>query len=180
MKLPVGDVGLPALVGELGLEADPGGPGPLVGLGHHKPPPPEHAPDRGDRRCVAALLNQVVPDRLRAGVEALLTELLAQPHDLVLELGGGPVGDVLRRPGPRLDRFVASRPVPPHHLGHPALGHPVGPSHLPVAPPLEDHGLDHVPRQLHRRPPSQVSTMLRHRCPLSGELRHSRGHKFGR
>lgn len=32
--------------------------------------------------------------------------------------------------------------------------------------------------QIHRRPPSSVSTMLRHMCPLSGELAHSSAHRL--
>jgi hypothetical protein len=34
----VGDVGLPALIGELGGEAPPGAAGPFVGLGDDNPP----------------------------------------------------------------------------------------------------------------------------------------------
>src|SRR5439155_23217908 len=40
---------------------------------------------------------------------------------------------------------------------------------LPVVAALEHHRVHHGARQIHRRPPSSVSTMLRHTCPLSGE-----------
>ena len=46
----------------------------------------------------------------------------------------------------------------------------MGPSDLPVAAALEHDRHDHVASEIHRRPPSSVSTMLRHICPLSGEL----------
>ena len=47
---PVGGVGLPALVGQLGLEPPPRALGPLVGLGGDEPPAGQHPPDRRDRR----------------------------------------------------------------------------------------------------------------------------------
>jgi hypothetical protein len=44
---PVGDVHLPALVGEFGFEADVGAAGPFVGLGGDEPAGVENSPDRG-------------------------------------------------------------------------------------------------------------------------------------
>ena len=168
----MGGVGLPALVGQLRLEPDEGAPGPLVGLWGDEPPPPEDPPDGRDRRHRVPAHRQVVVDGLCAGVQTLVGELLSQRHDLVLQLGAGAVGDVLRRLRPRLDRGVAAVPEPLEELRYPTLGDPVGPGNLPIAPALKNHRLDHVPCQIHRRPPSQVSTMLRHMCPLSCELRH--------
>ncbi len=49
-ELPMGDVGLPALVGHLGFEPHEGGAWSLLRLGRHEPPPGEGPPDRGDRR----------------------------------------------------------------------------------------------------------------------------------
>jgi hypothetical protein len=119
---------------------------------------------------------EVVGDRGRTGIHAEINELLAERHDLVLELRRCSVRDPVRGPGPRLQRLLTGGSIPGDQLAGPALGHTVGPGDLPVAPALQQHRLDHVPRQLHRGPPTQVSTMLRHMCPLSGELRHCRGH----
>ena len=44
---PEGDVGLPKLVGQIGLESDEGGLGPLVGLGGDQAMTGEDAPDGG-------------------------------------------------------------------------------------------------------------------------------------
>jgi hypothetical protein len=85
---PVGDVGLPALVGQVGLEAPPGATGPLLGLGDNLAPSAQHPPDRRHRRhhlVVAPMADkQVVVDGVGAGVEALASQGLAQGHDLVL------------------------------------------------------------------------------------------------
>ena len=133
---PVGDVGLPALVRQLSLEPDPGASGALVRLGGDEPSTTEHPPDRGDRRGAAPVSQEVVVDGLGAGIKALIRKFLAEPYDLVFDLPGSSVGDAFGRFGPRLDPGVASGPEPPHHLRDPALRHPVGPRHLPVAPPL--------------------------------------------
>ena len=68
--LDVGDVGLPALVGELGLEADPRALGPLVGLGGDEAPGLEHPLDGRDRGHLASRGGHVEVDRLGPGVEA--------------------------------------------------------------------------------------------------------------
>jgi hypothetical protein len=115
---------------------------------------------------------EVVVDRRRPGVQSELGQLLAQRDDLVLERVGRTVRDALGGPGPRLDRGVATCPEPADQLAHPALGHAVGTGNLPLAPPLHHDRVHHVASQIHRRPPSKVSTMLRHICPLSGELGH--------
>jgi len=89
-EAPVGGVGLPALVRQLGTKAPPGAAGALVGLGDDKAPPGQHPPDRGHRRHLLAGLSPPVPeevvlDRVRPGVEALLAQGLAQCDDLVLD-----------------------------------------------------------------------------------------------
>jgi hypothetical protein len=66
-------------------------------------------PDRRGRRHpgVSGRARQVAADRLRAGVQALLGQLLAQPDDPVLQLGADLVRAVPRPPGPRLERGLA-------------------------------------------------------------------------
>jgi len=175
-EAPVGHVGLPALVRQLRLEAHPGAPRPLVGLGGHEASPAQHPPDRRHRGHLLVSEPEVVVDRAGASVKAKANELLAQRNDLVLELIRRAVGDALGCPGPRLDRGVPARSEPADQLANPTLGHTVRPGDLSVAPPLDHDRVHHVASQIHRRPPSKVSTMLRHMCPLSGDLRHSSAH----
>jgi hypothetical protein len=84
----VGDVCLPALVGEVGGEADPAAVGPLVGLGGDEAPGLEDPPDRRDRRRGAEPLVQVVAGGLGAGVETGVDQLFADGDDrLVVAIG---------------------------------------------------------------------------------------------
>ena len=84
----VGDVGLPALVGQLGREAPPRALGPLVGLGGDEAPGLEHPPDGRDRRHLSLALGQVVVNGHRPRVEAVVGQLLAQGHDRLLVATG--------------------------------------------------------------------------------------------
>ncbi len=52
-EAPVGDVGLPALVGQVGFEAFPAGAGPLLGLWGDEAAAFQDAPDGGDSRRLA-------------------------------------------------------------------------------------------------------------------------------
>lgn len=82
----VGHVHLPALVGQLGAEADVGALRALVGLGGDEAPGLEYPPDRGDGgNDSPAQPGEVHPDRLSPGVIAGLDQLLAHTDDVVLE-----------------------------------------------------------------------------------------------
>lgn len=78
---PVRGVGLSELVGQGGLEADERGARPLARLGGDQAAPAQQPHDRAHRgqRCAAAC--QVPMDGEGTGVEPLLEELRAQPHD---------------------------------------------------------------------------------------------------
>src|SRR5438128_9279725 len=105
-------------------------------------------------------LSQVVGDRLGAGVVALALELAAQPHDRLDDLGRRFVLAGARPPGARLERLVAAFAISLDQLIDPALREPVGPSDLPGAPPLQEHGVDHV------APHPHTGTRLSSRCPV--------------
>jgi hypothetical protein len=112
----------------------------------------QHPPDGGGRGNLIADQAEMMPDGGGAGVETGLCQLFAQPDDPVLQFGAGlvrdPVGGL--RAGP--DRLVASLVETGDELGDPGLGHPVSPSHLPVAAAFTDDSLHHIPSQiLHRR-----------------------------
>ena len=83
-ELKEGDVCLPRFVGELCLEAHKGALGALVGLSLDKAPAFEDPPDRRGRRRRWIGEAEVVVDRVGAGIEALIDELLAEPHDPVI------------------------------------------------------------------------------------------------
>jgi hypothetical protein len=88
---PVGDVGLPALVGLLGFEAEVGALRSLVRLGGDEASVGQDPPDRGHRRRLTGLLFEVERDGGRAGVVAVLVEVLADADDLVLDDVGSAV-----------------------------------------------------------------------------------------
>ncbi len=96
----VREVGLPGLIRQLGLEADVGRAGTLVRLGHHQAAASEVAADRGPRHRPPMMVSEVPGDRVRAGVQSLLGQFLAQPDD---QLDGAGV-DRVRRVCGRRDR----------------------------------------------------------------------------
>lgn len=61
------------------MEADVGRPGPLGGFGSHRSGPGQDPVDRGPGQSHAVVVLEVPADGLRAGVQAGLDQLLAQP-----------------------------------------------------------------------------------------------------
>lgn len=59
-----------------------------------------------------------------------IAQLLAQPHDLVLDLARHRVRAAMRAPGQRLDRGLALAVVPAQQLVHPPSRYPVVPGDL--------------------------------------------------
>lgn len=88
----VGEVGLPALVGLVGLEPQVGGLGSFPGRGDYRSGAEEDPVDRGARQLDLMAMSEVPADGVRAGVEASLAELLAQPQHLVDYVRAGRVG----------------------------------------------------------------------------------------
>ena len=99
-------------------------------------------------------------DGARPAVEASINEVLAQPHDLVLDVDRGPIRPGIGPSRAWPDGLVAAVSVAGELDRHPGLGHPVGPGHLPDTTALEDHRIDHITSQRH------PSTHL-HECPGS-------------
>src|SRR5450759_2658045 len=89
-QLPVGRVGLPHLVGQLGLEAYPGRLGALVRLRLDQAVGFADSPDGRPRRSSSEAEPEVVGNGLGAGVEARVGELAPQIDDRLLNLWGGP------------------------------------------------------------------------------------------
>ena len=126
-KPPVGDVGLPRLVGHLGFEADQRGARALLGLRRNQALPPEDPPDSRDRGdAVDPLAGEVVSDRLGAAVVSLREQLLSQGHDGPDHLPWRAIGTGARRPGARLQRLIAAFPVTSQELVGPAAMNAVG------------------------------------------------------
>ena len=70
----MGDVGLPALIGQRRLEAHIGAARSLAGLGGDEAPSHEHAPHARGRRSVAVATGEVIVDGLGAGIETVACE----------------------------------------------------------------------------------------------------------
>jgi hypothetical protein len=111
-QVPVGEVGLPDLVGRGGLEPDPGAARALARLGHDEPGGMEDAPDGRGRRGGQALPLQVPRDGGRTRVQAAGGELDPQGDDPATHLVGCPVRARVRPPGPRPEVVEASITVP--------------------------------------------------------------------
>jgi hypothetical protein len=84
-EFDMGDVGLPALVGEFGDEPDVGAARPFVGLRGDEPAGFEDTPDRRHRRDRDVGAGEMGVDGLGAGVEAGFVEPFADRDDLFLE-----------------------------------------------------------------------------------------------
>ena len=91
-ELPVGAVGLPEFVGQIGLEPNEGRARALVGLRSDQAVPSEDAPDGRHRGRRAEFKTQVEGDRVRAAVMAGGSEFSAQANDRGLDLGRDGVG----------------------------------------------------------------------------------------
>jgi hypothetical protein len=118
---------------------------------------------------------QVGADGVRAGVQPLAGQLLAEPDDLILELDGDRPRAGVRTPRPRLERGLTLGLVPGDELADPESGDVVVAGHLALGASLDDDsgddqsGLGHG---LHLQ--QKVSTMSRDSCQLCPETRHLR------
>jgi hypothetical protein len=84
----VGEVGLPGLVRHRCFEPEVGGLRPLLGFGGDQPCRGEVAADGRSRYPVSVVVLEVPGDGLRAGAQAGVGQLLANPHDEVDDVGG--------------------------------------------------------------------------------------------
>lgn len=115
----VGEVGLPALVRHRRFEADVGGLRPLLRLrGDHAPSdqlPGHRGPGHGD----VVVVGQVPADGLRAGVQTLIGQFLAEPNDQVHDRQRGRVRVRSRTPGAGLEDGLAVAAVAGEQLIQP-------------------------------------------------------------
>ena len=147
----VGEVGLPRLVGLLGLEADVGGAWSLRRIRRHRAVADQDAVDRGARDGDLVSVAQVPVDGLRAGIQTGIGQLFAEPHDQLdrrLRCRGG---TGLRSSGTRFEDGIALGSVTGHELADPALTHPVGAGDFGLGLAGQDRGDDH-PTLRHGRP----------------------------
>ena len=165
-ELPVDEIRLPALVGQLGREPDAGRLRPLGRVRGHQPVPGQVAADGRHRDLDLVVVLQVPGDRVRPGVQPLPGQFLPQPHDQLHGPRGDRLRGGLRPPRPRAERRLALGPVPRQQPRYPALGHPVPAGRLPLAQPLSDHSSDDKTRLRH--PPTVAARSFL--CPAT---RHS-------
>ncbi len=174
----VGDVHLPALVGQRCCEARVGGLRPFVRLGDDEAPTLEHPPDTRDRTGWVAAVggDEVGVDRVRSRVDTELGQLLAQLHDLVLDVVGNSVRRLVRSTRARDEGSVSAGAIAGQELIQPRLRHAMRSSDLPNAALIDQYRLDHEHREIHWTPPPPVSTTSREMRPLCHELTHPLRH----
>jgi hypothetical protein len=169
----VGEVGLPHLIGLLRLKADVGRPGPLAGGRGDQALAAQGAVDRRPRHPKLVVVFEVPADRVRAGVQSLTAEPLAELDDqLDRGIGDGGRGR-LGSSGARLERGVALSPVAGHELIHPRAGHPVSGRHLTRAATFNDNSSDHQTGLGH--PPTSEPAIT----PVVDGVRHVSRHPSG-
>jgi hypothetical protein len=111
-EAPVGEVGLPYIVGCGGLEPDPGAARALVRLGHDEAGGSEDAPDGRDRRNGQALALEVLADCGRAGVEASGDKVRSEFDDPVAHGDRRPLRARMWPPGSGFEGFEPTFAVP--------------------------------------------------------------------
>jgi hypothetical protein len=161
-QLPVSDVHLPALVRQVRAEPHVRRSRPFLRLRGDQAAAAQHPPDRRRRRHLVTALGQVPGDRLRPGIQALPSQLLAQRDDLILDLGGQSGRTRTRPLRPRMQALVPLGPVAAQALIHPAPGDAVRGSNLPDAQALMNNSLHDVADQIRRTPPRRCP-----RCPAT-------------
>ena len=129
-ELPVSEVALPHLVGQIGLEADERALGPLLRLWRDQPVALEDAPDGGDGWSVGACQRKVVVDGVWAGVVSCGVQLTAQGEDRFLELGSGGVRARLGTARLRFEGGLPAGAIAGHQLGDPGFGDTGGGCHI--------------------------------------------------
>jgi hypothetical protein len=153
----MGHVALPGLVGKSGLEADPARTRAFLGLSGDEAAAAQHPVDGGQRRRHRAGLAQMPRDGARAGVEAVFAQALAPADDLVLEQGLGEIGRHLGTPLVRHQSRLPALSVQGYVALHPGLRAPCRRRHGPHGAPLDEHGVDAVPGQIHETASERVS-----------------------
>jgi hypothetical protein len=111
-QAPVGEVGLPALVGRGGLEPDPRAAWALAGLGDDEPGRVEDPPDGRGRWDGETLAPEVPGDGDRTGVKPAAGQLGPQRDDASADMVRGPAGVGPRPAGARIDGLDAVVPLP--------------------------------------------------------------------
>jgi hypothetical protein len=162
---PVGEVGLPALIGLLGGDPDIRRLGPLLRGGGDQPGRGQVAVDCRYRHNQAVVVLQVPGDGVRAVVESFARQLLLQPDDQIDCRLCQPRGAAVWPAGAGLERGLALGPIALDQPRDPTLRDPVFTGHLRLATTLDNDSGDH-------------ETSLRHqltlgRSPHSDVLRHA-------
>ena len=88
---------------------------------------------------------QVPGDGVRAGVQALPGQVLAQPHDQVGGLAADGPGGGFRPPGPRFECRLAFGLIPGEQSVDPGPGHPVTAGNLAGRAVLDSDSSDDQP-----------------------------------
>ena len=136
----VREVGLPALVGLLGGEADIRGPGTLAGRRSDKPAPAQGAVDRGPRHPQSVMVLEMPGNGVATGIQPLAAEAPAQLDDQLDRRVSNRARRRLGATRPRLEGGVALGAPTRHELVHPRSRHAVGGGDLSRSAAFHDHG----------------------------------------
>jgi hypothetical protein len=164
----VGEVGLPALVRQLGGEPDAGRLRAFRGIWGDQAVASQVAADgrRGDLRLV--MLLQVPGDGLRPGVQSLPGQFLAQPGDQFDGSRADRRRGGLRPPGPRLERRLALGLLAVNQGVDPGPGDPVSPGRLRDRALFDNDGSNDKPGLRHPgsvQPAPSQPREARRNCP---------------
>jgi hypothetical protein len=162
-QLPVGRVGLPHLVGQLGLEANPRGLGTLVRLGRDQAVGLEDPPDGRPRGRGSEAQAKVVGDGLRSGVMTGTGQLAPQLDDCILNLGSGPGWAGLRLAGAGFKGRIAALSIASKETEKPAARDRMRPRQLARARSADDDRFHQEPPQVHS-PTSSGSPLCLETC----------------
>ena len=167
----VGEVGLPRLVGLVGLEADVGRLRFLLRLRNHQSSGCESAGDRRPGHRDAVVVFQVPTDGLGAGIEAGRGQLLAELDDQLHDLGGSGVRVGPGPPGGDFEDALALDPVTGEQGVEPGAGDAVVHGDVTDRSVLDHHSGDQQSVQCHARTleagAGSVRDVVRHQSAMS-------------
>ena len=174
-EAPVGEIGLPHLIGQFRLEADVGRTRSFLGLRGDPTVTIQDAVHRRPRDPQVVVMSEMPDDLVGARVVTTGDKSVTDRHDQLHRRLGCPVRRRKWTSRAWNERGVAIGAVARDELGHPALRHVIVACHLALSAALDDDSSDdetsfrHAPTSNRVSPPTADghSGLPRHRFPMS-------------